>query len=622
VLATSREPLLLTGERVWEVGPLALPSDPADIDAVRRSAAARLFAVRAAAQHREFRLDERTAPAVAELCRRLDGLPLALELAASRVRALGVQGVVDRLDDRFRLLTTRQRDVPERQRTLTAVIAWSWDLLDPEDRAVLARLSVFRDGCAPEAAERVCDAGLDAMDRLVERSLVVAEPGPRYRLLESVAEFGAARLPDAGAIRSRHAAYFLALASRADPELRGPGQREWLGILDAERANLRAALTHGGGLELALALTWYWVLRGRLSEARAALATSGTPVQERLATPWRLGLALLQGEQVPSGVRDVLALDPKGRSAWFVADAVLDRGDLALAAALLPEEFDDAWTEAAVLASRAMLAHAAGDLSALDAAATRSDALFAELGDRWGRLRAGDWLGGLAEFRGRNERAAAVHREGLRWATELSLWPQVGAKLSWLAWLAVQGRDHEAARELAERAYRLAVEQGAPTAVVFAEMSLGFAARRSGRLDQAVVHLTRIADRGRVEPQPPPYLPMILVELGYARELQGDPAAAWALHVESYEASIGSTRDGIGAVEGMATLAEPAVAARLLGAAATARDQNAAPAAPAEQDELDRAARRAVAALGQERFDDLVAEGAKLTLDQAVAFGR
>ena len=228
--------------------------------------------------------------------------------------------------------------------------------------------------------------------------------------------------------------------------------------------------------------------------------------------------------------------------------------------------------------------------------------------------------GGLAEFRGQNERAAAVHREGLRWATELSLRPEVGSKLSWLAWLAVQSRDYEEARKLAERAYRLAVEQGAPTAVVFAEMSLGIAARRSGRLDQAVAHLTRIADQGRIEPQPPPYLPMILVELGYARELQGDPSAARALHLESYEAAIGSTRDGIGAVEGLAALAEPAAAARMLGAAATARDQNAAPAAPAEQDELGRAARRAVASLGQERFDDLVAEGAKLTLDQAMAW--
>ncbi|WP_433364553.1 BTAD domain-containing putative transcriptional regulator [Actinoplanes sp. CA-142083] len=621
VLATSREPLLLAGEQIWEVGPLALPADPADVDSVRRSAAARLFAARAAAQHRGFRLDEQTAPAVAQLCRRLDGLPLALELAATRVRALGVQGVVDRLDDRFRLLTTRQRDVPERQRTLTAVIAWSWDLLDPEDRAVLARLSVFRDGCTPEAAEQVCHADLDAVDRLVARSLVVAEPS-RYRLLESVAEFGAAQLTDAATLRAQHAAYFLELAARADPELRGPRQREWLAILDAERANLQAALTHGGGLRLALALAWYWVLRGRLSEARAALALSGTAEEERLAAPWRLGLALLQGDRVPSDVRDVLALDPRGRAAWFVANAVLDRGDLELAAALMPEEFDDSWTEAAVLASRAMLAHAAGDQSALEATATRSDQLFAELGDQWGRLRASDWLGGLAEFQGRNERAAAVHREGLRWATELSLWPEVGSKLSWLAWLAVQGRDYEQARELAERAYRLAVEQGAPTAVVFAEMSLGIAARRSGRLDQAVVHLTRLADQGRVEPQPPPYLPMILVELGYARELQGDHAAAWALHREAFGAAIGSTRDGIGAVEGMAALAEPATAARMLGAAATARDQSSAPAAPAEQDELDRVARRAVAALGQDRFDDLVAEGAKLTLDQAVAFGR
>ncbi|MFF5232335.1 BTAD domain-containing putative transcriptional regulator [Dactylosporangium sp. NPDC000521] len=622
VLATSREPLLLTGEQVWEVGPLALPGDPADVDAVRRSAAARLFSARAAAQHRGFRLDEQTAPVVAQLCRRLDGLPLALELAATRVRALGVQGVVDRLDDRFALLTTRQRDVPERQRTLTAVIAWSWDLLDPQDRAVLARLSVFRDGCTPEAAEQVCDAGLDALDRLVERSLVVAEPGPRYRLLESIAEFGAARLTDAAAIRSRHAAYFRSLAEHADPLLRGPEQQRWLAVLDAERANLQATLTHGGGLRMALALTWYRVLRGRLSEARAALALTGTADEERRAAPWRLGLALLQGERVPGNVRDVLALAPAGRSAWFVADAVLDRGDLALAAELLPERHDDAWTEAAVLASRAMLAHAAGDLSALEAAATRSDALFTELGDRWGRLRASDWLGGLAEFRGQHERAAALHREGLRWATELSLSPQVGAKLSWLAWLAVQRRDHDTARELAERAYRLAVEQGAPTAVVFAELSLGIAARRSGRLDQAVTHLTRIADQGRVEPNPPPYLPMVLVELAYARELQGDPAAAWALHMEAYESAIGSTRDGIGAVEGMATVAEPAVAARLLGAAATAREQNFAPAAPAEQDELDRAARRAVAALGQERFDELVAEGAELSLAQAVAFGR
>lgn len=174
VLATSREPLGLTGELLWEVPPLPVPDD-GDLDAVRRSAAARLFVARAAAQQRGFHLDRQTATAVAQLCRRLDGLPLALELAATRVRALGVRGVVDRLDDRFRLLTTAQRDVPPRQRTLTAVIGWSWDLLDESDRVVLAQLAVFPDGCTPEAAEQVCRTDLDALARLVDRSLVVLD---------------------------------------------------------------------------------------------------------------------------------------------------------------------------------------------------------------------------------------------------------------------------------------------------------------------------------------------------------------------------------------------------------------------------------------------------------------
>ena len=481
MLATSREPLLLAGERIWEVGPLAMPSDPGDVDAVRRSAAARLFAARAAAQHRGFRLDERTAPAVAQLCRRLDGLPLALELAATRVRALGVAGVVDRLDDRFRLLTTRQRDVPERQRTLTAVIAWSWDLLDPEDRAVLARLAVFRDGCTPEAAEQVCDAGLDAVDRLVERSLVVAEPGGRGTGCWSRSRSSAAaQLTDADAIRGRHAAYFRSLAERADPLLRGPEQREWLAILDAERANLRAALTHGGGLRLALALTWYWVLRGRLSEARAALALTGTG---RGRAPRRALAARSRAAARRAGasadVRDVLALDPAGRAAWFVADAVLDRGDLALAAALLPEEFDDPWTEAAVLASRAMLAHAAGDLAALERpppAATRSSPSSATGGGGCGPS---DWLGGLAEIRGQKERAAAVHREGLRWADRAFAVAR-GRRQTVLAGLARRAgpglRGRAGAGGTRVPAGR---RTGRATAVVFAEMSLGIAARRT-----------------------------------------------------------------------------------------------------------------------------------------------
>ncbi|MGV9213849.1 BTAD domain-containing putative transcriptional regulator [Micromonospora sp. RB23] len=626
VLATSREPLGLTGELLWDVPPLSVPPSDGDPDAVRRSAAARLFAARAAAQQRGFRLDERTAPAVAQLCRRLDGLPLALELAATRVRALGVQGVVERLDDRFRLLSTQQRDVPPRQRTLTAVIGWSWDLLDEADRQVLARLAVFRDGCTPEAAELVCRTDLDALARLVDRSLVVLDDspdGPRYRLLESVAAFCLDRLDDADEVRTRHTGYYTELAERADPQLRGPDQRRWLAVLDAEAANLRAALAHGGGLRLAVALSWYWYLRGRLTEAHQALAATGDPEQDRKAAPWRVGFALLRGTEVaPADVRAAVAGDPDGRGAWFAANALIDTSDLALAAELLPSAAADTWTEAATLASRAKMAHVGGDQAALERTATRSAALFAETGDRWGRLQATEWVGGLAEMRGDHERAAALHAEGLRWAEELRLWPQVCTELSWLAWLAVQTRDYPQARELAERAYHLAVQQDAPGALVFAELSLGLAARRDGKLDLAVAHLGNLAERGRAEAQPALYLPPVLVELGHAIEQGGDPDAALALHVEAFGAAeaMAAPRDAIFALEGMASAVRvPEVAARLLGAAAAARLAAQAPCAPAERDEVERVSARVRAALGPDRFDALVAEGTKLSPGEARA---
>ncbi|MFJ6155058.1 BTAD domain-containing putative transcriptional regulator [Micromonospora profundi] len=625
VLATSREPLGLTGELLWDVPPLSVPGD-GDLDTVRRSAAARLFAARAAAQQRGFRLDARTAPAVAQLCRRLDGLPLALELAATRVRALGVRGVVQRLDDRFRLLATQQRDVPPRQRTLTAVIGWSWDLLDEADRLALARLAVFGDGCTPEAAERVCGSDLDTLARLVDRSLVVlddAGAAPRYRLLESVAAFCLDRLADADAVRARHAAYYTGLAEHADPGLRGAEQQRWLAVLDAETANLRAALDNGGGLRLAVALSWYWYLRGRFTEARRALATRGDEEQAARSAPWRVGFALLQGDEIrPADVRAAVAGGTDERAAWFAANAVIDHSDLTLAAELLPTTVADPWTEAAVLSSRARLAHAMGDQGALESAATRSAALFAKLGDRWGRLVATEWVGGLADMRGEHERAAALYREGLHWAEELALWPQVGSTLSWLAWLAVQTRDYAQGRELAERAYQLALEQATPSAIVFAQMSLALAARRDGKLDVAVTHLSHLVEQGRAEPCPALYLPLVLVELGYAVEQDGDPDAALALHVEAFEAAeaIASTRDTIGPLEGMASaVRSPEAAARLLGAAAAARLVTRSPASPTERDEIDRVAERLLAVLGRERFDALVADGMELSPSEARA---
>ncbi|MGB2568716.1 BTAD domain-containing putative transcriptional regulator [Micromonospora citrea] len=624
VLATSREPLGLAAEVLWEVPTLPVPVDEGDLDAVRRSAAARLFAARVAARQRAFRLDERTGPAVARLCRRLDGLPLALELAATRVRALGVDQVVQRLDDRFRLLGTTQRDVPERQRTLTAVIGWSWDLLSAREQAVLARLAVHHDGCTLDAAEQVCDADVDVLTRLVDRSLVVLDdsgPAPRYRLLESVAAFCLDRLTDADAVRARHAAYYTALAEQADELLRGPGQREWLLRLDAEAANLRAALGHGGGLRLANALTWYWFLRGRFTEARRALALDGDAAARARAAVWRIGFTLLQGGVVTGAETEAaLAGYADGRASWFVAAALVDRSELARAGELLERARSagaDPWVEAAVCVTRAKLAHAASDLAALERDSARSAALFAELGDPWGRLQATEWVGGLAELTGEYACAAALHREGLRWAEELALWPEVGSKLSWLAWIAVQTQDHRQARELAERAYRLAVEQDSPAARVFAELSLGIAARREGRRDVAVSHLQRLVDSGGDDAL---FLPMVLGELAYAIADE-DPARALALHARAYDVAvaIGAPRDATGALDGLASaVPQPQVAARILGAAAAARSTRV-PRSPAERDEVERVVARCVAALGADGFAAAYRAGQDLCPDEARA---
>ncbi|MHA4779137.1 AfsR/SARP family transcriptional regulator [Streptomyces sp. MSC1_001] len=298
VLATGQEPLGLAGEAMFLVEPLP----PAD--------AVRMFMERAAAATPGFPRDpdapdEPERRAVAEICRRLDGIPLALELAATRVRALGVRELAARLHDRFRVLTFGQRGAPARQQTLRAVIDWSWELLSAPERIVLRRLAAHSDGCDLAAAEAVCagdgvarDEVLDLVTRLVARSLVVVvdgPTGPRYRLLESVAAYATERLhemEDLTAVRDRHLRHYRALAEHAEPQLRGAGQRPWLARLDAEAGNLRSALDEavrraGAGepaeaVRLVTALAWWWLLRGRLTEARRSLgvvlaATAGAP---------------------------------------------------------------------------------------------------------------------------------------------------------------------------------------------------------------------------------------------------------------------------------------------------------------------------------------------------------
>jgi predicted ATPase/DNA-binding SARP family transcriptional activator len=255
ILATSREPLAVLGEQRWPVPPLDLPAADACAELAGESAAVQLFVARAAAADPRFRLTRANADAVVEICRRLDGLPLALELAASRVAAMDVQDLVARLDDRFRLLANRQRGVPDRQQTLSAVVQWSWDLLSAPERAVLRRLAPHPGGCTLAAAEALCAGDgvsladvADLLGHLVERSLVVRidnTSGSRYRLLETVRGFCVPRLEEAGeldATRRRYERYFSALASRTEPRLYGHSELfAYLGGLYRDEAPRRAA---------------------------------------------------------------------------------------------------------------------------------------------------------------------------------------------------------------------------------------------------------------------------------------------------------------------------------------------------------------------------------------------
>jgi len=315
VLVTSRAALHLRGERELAVAPLAVP-DPEHrppVDALSRFAAVDLFVQRAQAVKAEFTLTSENGPAVAEICRRLDGLPLAIELAAARIKLLSPQAMLARLGRRLPLLTGGARDLPDRQRTLRDTIAWSHDLLDEAEPTLFRRLAVFVGGCTLEAAEAVCDAAgdlgivlLEGVASLVDKSLLRQQDGPsgepRFTMLETIREFGLDQLEASGEaepIRRRHAEYYLQLVPGGEPQRRGPNQIAWLDRLESEHDNLRAALTwaldEGNdvriGLQLSSALTPFWFVRGHLSEIRRlemALAMSDSDADPVRAEALRL----------------------------------------------------------------------------------------------------------------------------------------------------------------------------------------------------------------------------------------------------------------------------------------------------------------------------------------------
>ncbi|MEU8435155.1 BTAD domain-containing putative transcriptional regulator [Streptomyces sp. NPDC029216] len=443
ILATSREPLGVPGEFLRPVEPLPDP------------VALRLLDDRGSAARPGFRVAD-DPEAAAEICRRLDGLPLAIELAAARLRLLTPRQIADRLDDRFRLLTGGARTVLPRQQTLRAVVDWSWDLLDEPERAVLRRLSVFAGGCDLEAAEAVCGDGsaldvADVMAALVDKSLVVAAPGPagdmRYRLLETVGEYAAERLADAGAGRDReeteqrHLVHYRELARTTEPRLRGHGQRAAADRIATEYENLRTALRRavatrdaGEALCLVHALGWYWHMQDLRAEIRhwtdAVAALGPDPfapphvpaeaVHERLldspppysgevlAEAWRaLHLVRLSSrdhmaatwdsQEVRAEVEGVLATYRPGLpqtcrtpgSLWVYA--VMIAGEAGLLKRVVDEtvtaarELGYRWELASALQLRAnILANRADWAGDASRDADESLALFRELGDDWG----------------------------------------------------------------------------------------------------------------------------------------------------------------------------------------------------------------------------------------------
>ena len=358
ILATSREALNVPGEAVWRVPPLELPpeSEPLASKDMLAFDALRLFADRAAAAA-SFQGTPENVTAVAEICRRLDGVPLAIELAAARVKILSVDQIRERLHDRFRLLAGDRRTVVARQRTLEATVDWSYDLLTETERLLLARLSVFSGGWTLEAAEEVCVGGairdgdvLELLARLVDKSLVivddVSDRDRRYRLLETIRQYAQNRLVqlgDAAALSQAHFTYFLTLARRAEPKIVGADQVAWLNLLDLEHDNLRTAIDagfadparHPDALTLATSLWWFWTKRGYLTEGRQ-----------------RLERALEVAQQAPGDLQ-ARALIGLVHLASFQGDAEGTR-TMTVRALAAARQAGDPWSEAYALAFSAV----------------------------------------------------------------------------------------------------------------------------------------------------------------------------------------------------------------------------------------------------------------------------
>jgi non-specific serine/threonine protein kinase len=655
ILATSRQPLGVTGEVAWRVPSLEIPTSaalpPEAKDAISYFLsydAVRLFIARAQQAAPRFRLVPQDAETIAQICRRLDGIPLAIELAAARVRAMTVGQIAARLDDRFRLLTGGSRTALPRQQTLRGAMDWSYDLLSEAERVLMRRLSVFAGGWTLEAAEAVCGdcgvrragCGLPGADRpirkphstihdhevlnlltgLVDRSLVVYEEtgaGGRYRFLETMRQYSSERLEEAGetdAARGRHLAFFLRLAAAAEPHLTGAEQGEWLDRLETELDNVRAALDWAGssdaghrsigerpdapelatlpageaGLRLAGALWRFWAVRGYLTEGRERLARGlANPVG---GTPGR-----------------AKALTTAGSLAYRQGDHQTARS-LFEEGLAIQQQLGDRPGIAASLHSLGLVAYHRGEIEAARSLYEEGLTIRRESGDRWGIAASFHSLGNIAYDQGDHEAARSLYEEGLAIRRELGDHSGVAASLNDLGMVALARADYQTACSLFEESLSIKRDMGNRLGVASSLYNMAIATYAQGDL---VTARSRCVEGLAIQAE-------LGDRLGIATSLEALAMLACGRPGRPGGGQTAGDPEGSRTVE-RADTAAAGRAARLFGSSEALREAIGAPLRPNEHAAYRRQVRRLRAMLGEPAFAAAWAEGRAMHLGQAVA---
>jgi predicted ATPase/class 3 adenylate cyclase/Tfp pilus assembly protein PilF len=668
ILATSREGLGVAVERRYRVPSLTIPDPrhPPPVELVESYEAVRLFVVRARARRQDFELTAANALTVAEVCARLDGIPLAIELAAARVGVLSVAAIADRLDDRFRLLTGGPRDVLPRQQTLRATLDWSWELLDQSEQALLRRQAVFVGGWTLDAAEAVCANGsvepahvLDLLDGLVTKSLVVMEEQEgmvRFRLLETVRQYAHEQLLTAGeepAMRVRHVGWCLSLAEEAALKLTGPDQRIWLERLEVEYGNLRVALSwsigesgdRAIGLRMAGALWRFWSTHGHLHEGRAWLRaalerdSSTSPAVRASALTAAGGLCLDQGDlkQARVFLEEALGLQRGLRNMRGVAAALTNLGHIAMGHAdfgsarvtwdeclSIFRELQDKRGTASLLLNLGWLATEQDEFERASVLTEESLVLWRELGDLQEIATAGSILGIVATEQGRYDHARTLLQESLALHRQLGHKRGIAYVLTLLADVERLLDDFAQSRQLQEESLSIAREIGDLRNIAVALINLGIVASHNRDFERArslheegLALFRNVGDKLGIA--------YALTHLGSAAAQQGDSPRAITQLAESLtlQHSLGSrngVRRSLQALAHALQYQQPERSARLFGAAETLCQELGVVLSPGEQARRGLALATLRVVLSDGIFEMALMAGRTLSTEHAIAY--